>query len=883
MVGSIKSRIAAFEDLALKSKSSSKLMSILPPEEGFAASKNRSAIFGAGVKGKETSGYVPPPVKTEKKHKPVDTDTGRDDKLSSLKSPKPSFSSAKQQPPSNREGEKLHTEVHDKERSENICGGPISMISVSNRDNKEFTDDSHSVSPLSFQGEKMPSVGTRSIFTPEENNLDVIDEAASNNSSKGSDIKHTSKENKFGKTKGGGSYDDASFNGEDENSFKKEIFSDTSNEVEKNDVNDEDSSPDANSDGPSINDQEQYDNFTLGSGESESASEERPLQSSETEIHDVIELKNNKDACGYYKSDEGSDEKSFSDYISNMRPIPSFSETEGRQDSEVDPYRKGNDYISGDEEDAELDDLSEKVDDDALNTGGRTVQKILDDFLDDYREIKESSMEAGDYLANESVLHKGNYVDGYITSNRPSLRIERTRSPIYYPEEDFKEEDDEDFDNETADDETGDLLGVNFEELSIISDEKGINAVNFSNSGANHPSSAKGLASENSIITNSIPMHSSNPRDVMSEENNMNCHRGVDSSRDLKGIEKNKYPLTLIEEEHSTGIDHLSNHNNFAEGGTPLYYDDSNRFSRESNNANEEMSQITESTYDAALKATKWKINHPQDQRTYTSQSDQSFMTYSFNDSANSSIIMPRNAKNGPIFRDRNSLSKNMKLNSTSTISEISDPLSAVNRRKSIEYRRTDTKVTDDNSKLLTINSENSMSSDFNRLSSSHRPSTASQNTTDASKKTSARESDRNVQRGRQVKNEQNRARSFSLRSLSPFRRLNSRKKVDKTLLKAQNDFRRDRARARAEDRDMRINRSFSTSGSTPGEILKEDEDREVSIPLVAISPSYDGLERVVPKKKFSLRSLSPFRRFKSKQKSKSKIIDPFDEGNASF
>jgi hypothetical protein len=224
-----------------------------------------------------------------------------------------------------------------------------------------------------------------------------------------------------------------------------------------------------------------------------------------------------------------------------------------------------------------------------------------------------------------------------------------------------------------------------------------------------------------------------------------------------------------------------------------------------------------------------------------------------------------------------------MKLNSTSTISEISDPLSAVNRRKSIEYRRTDTKVTDDNSKLLTINSENSMSSDFNRLSSSHRPSTASQNTSNASKKTSARESDRNSQRGRQQKNEQNRPRSFSLRSLSPFRRHNSRKKVDKTLLKAQNDFRRDQARARAEDRDMRINRSFSTSGSTPGEILKEDEDREVSIPLVAISPSYDGLERKVPKKKFSLRSLSPFRRFRSKKKSKSKIIDPFDEGNGSF
>jgi hypothetical protein len=649
MVGSIKSRIAAFEDLALKSKSSSQLMSILPPEEGFAASKNRSAIFGAGIKGKETSGYVPPPVKTERKQKLEIKNTGKDDTLSSLKSTNPSFSSAKQQPPSNREGEKLHDEAHDKERSENINGGPISMISVSSRDNKESIDDSHSISPLSFQGEKMPSVGTISIFLPEENNLDVIDEAASDNSSKGSDINDKLKENEFVETKGGESYDDASFDGKDENSFKKEIFSDTSNEGE-NDVSDEDLSPDANSGGPSINDQEEYDNFTLGSGESESASEERPLQSSETETHDVIELRNNKDDCGNYESDEGSDEKSFSDYVSNMRPIPSFSETEGRQDSEVDPYRKGNDYISGDEEDAELDDLSEKVDDDALNTGGRTVQKILDDFLDDYREIKENSMETGDYVANDSVLHKGNYVDDYITSNSPSIRIERTHSPIYYPEEDFKEEDGEDFDNETADDETGDLLGINFEELSIISDEKGINAVNFSNSGAYRPSPAKGLASENSVITNSIPVNSSNPRDVMRDETNMNYHRGVDSSRDSNGVEKNKYPLTLIKEEHSTGIDHLSTHNNFSEGSTPLYYEDSNRFSRESNNANEEMSQITESTYDATQKATKWKIKHPQDQRTYTYQSDQSFMTYSFNDSANSSIIMPRNAKMVPFL-----------------------------------------------------------------------------------------------------------------------------------------------------------------------------------------------------------------------------------------
>lgn len=876
MVGSIKNRIAAFEDLALKSKSSSQLMSILPPEHGFAASKNRSAIFGAGIKGKETSGYVPPPVKTERKKPiPEKRDVGRDESSSSSRPSYASSLSTKQQMSPNLEGEKLHEELKGKEKLENTSGGPISVISVASRDNKESSDDSHSVSPLSFQGEKMLSGGSRSVIPFEENILDVINETASDNTSEGDNLTHESRDEVSDDQKEAGSFDGASFDGKDENSLNEDMFSDASNEGDK-DVKDEDFLPDINSAGPSIDDQEEYDNFTLGSGESEAASDERSPKSSNDKRNDATDLEyaQNEDVIGNYKSDDGSEEKSFSDYISNMRPIPSFNEMEERQDSE-EPYQKGNDYISGDEEDDELDDLSEKVDDDVLNTGGRTVQEILDDTLEEYREIKDSTLEGGDYGMNESVLHRGNYVEDKYMSNGPSVRINHSHSPIYYPEEDFKEDDEDfdNFDNETADDETGDLLGVNFEELSLISDEKGINSY--------RPTPAKGTAREDSI-TNSNRRNALNSRDISHGKNNMHYHQEIDSSRNLYGIEKQKYPLALIREEQSTVIDHVSN-SNFVEGTTSPYQGTSNRFPRESNNVNDELSQITESTYDGTHKATKWRMNHPQDQRTHTSQSDQSYMMYSFNDSANSSSIMPRTVKNGPIFRDRNSLSKNMKLNSTSSISEITDPLSAGNRRKSMEYRRTETKVTDEHNKLLTINSANSMSSDLNRLSINQKQSSASPNTAHVRKKSAARRSEENNQRGRQQKHERSRSRSFSLRSLSPFRRLNSRNNVDKTLLKAQNDFRRDQARARAEDRNMKLNRSFSTSGSTPGEILKEEEDREVSVPLVALSPSYDGLERKVTKKKFSLRSLSPFRRLKIKKKSKSRIIDPFDEGNGSF
>jgi len=891
MVGSIKSRIAAFEDLALKSKSSSQLMAIKPPEEGFAASKNRSAIFGPGIKGKETSGYVPPPAKTERKYKQEKGDSGVNENLSVSKPTSVSSWRARHQPSSNHEVDKHKIELRGKDKVENISDGPVSLISVTSRDNTESTEDCHSVSPLSFQSEKVPSGGMRSMFATEEYNLDVINEE---NSSKGSNIDDKSKNEETNNMKGGGSYEGCSFDGQDEHSLNEEIFSDVSNEDDHG-VDNEDFTPDLNSVGPSIEDREEYENFTLGSGESEEASDERPPKPS-VMTNDINDLENaqEKDVFGNYKSDEASDEESFSEYLSNMRPIPSFSEVDARPDSGKEHIEKGNDYISGDEEDIELDDLSEKVDDDVLKAGGRTVLEILDTNFEYYSDSNGSSVERDGYVINDPGIYSGNDVDRNQQRNRSSTRIEHSASPIYYPIEDFKENDEDSdnedfdsFDDETADDETGDLLGVNFEELSLMSEEKGMNSFNLSsNGGTFHSSLAKDIIKQNSLkISNGIS--SSNQRDALRGKNHMQYHREVDSSKDPYGIEKQKYPLTLIREEQSTVIDHVHNADTYVSSGQSIYYDSTHKFSKGSNNVmNDDLSQITESTYDAALKAGKWRMNHPQDNQTHVSHSDQSVMTYNFNDSANSSGIMPRTAKNGPIFRDRNSLSKTMKLNnSASTISEITDPLSASNRHKSKEGKRVE--LTYEINKLLTINNANSMSSDNNRLSSNHKQSSASPNITYVGKTTTptVRRSDESTQRGRQQESAKSNSRSFSLRSLSPFRRLGSKKKIDKDLLKAQEEFRRERDqdRARSEARNMNINRTFSASSSTPGDILKEDEEREVSVPLVALSTSYDHSERKVPKKKFSLRSLSPFRRHRSKKKSKSRIVDPFDEGNGSF
>ena len=82
MVGSIKNRIAAFENLAEQSKSNSKLLAIVPPKPGFSASKK----IVTAVKAKETYGHVPfEPLKSKSSNIQNDNVAAADQTKSYLK------------------------------------------------------------------------------------------------------------------------------------------------------------------------------------------------------------------------------------------------------------------------------------------------------------------------------------------------------------------------------------------------------------------------------------------------------------------------------------------------------------------------------------------------------------------------------------------------------------------------------------------------------------------------------------------------------------------------------------------------------------------------------------------------------------------------------
>ena len=73
----------------------------------------------------------------------------------------------------------------------------------------------------------------------------------------------------------------------------------------------------------------------------------------------------------------------------------------------------------------------------------------------------------------------------------------------------------------------------------------------------------------------------------------------------------------------------------------------------------------------------------------------------------------------------------------------------------------------------------------------------------------------------------------------------------------------------------------------TPSQILLEDEIRETTVPLVAVNPSQDNnIETPKPRRRFSLRSLSPFARHRRNKSSIQKMdprADPFDDENNSL
>jgi hypothetical protein len=119
---------------------------------------------------------------------------------------------------------------------------------------------------------------------------------------------------------------------------------------------------------------------------------------------------------------------------------------------------------------------------------------------------------------------------------------------------------------------------------------------------------------------------------------------------------------------------------------------------------------------------------------------------------------------------------------------------------------------------------------------------------------------------GERVQNDQKtHKKSFSIRSLSPFRRMPKEEK--KVSIRVHKSTR---------------NRSpFRRPMNTPSEILQYDEESRNSIPLLAVASNETSTITKAKKEKFSFRSLSPFRRGKDRSQRKARA-DPFDEGDNS-
>jgi len=1167
MVGSIKNRIAAFEDMAVTSKSTSKLMSILPPEQGFAASKNRSSIIGP-QKGKETSGYVSAPLKTNanatcfnskksmykasrnssneqfnndlnayEKYKQVQAKASEpiiitnppqehsepNTVMNPIEEQTPSHPSKVMNvfaPPGHKEIEepvkakatahnpftaqpihqqeleestkaeaaihKIFTaqsgceEIEKPKKAENEpFSGPVRVISVANNDNdgdELFSEDrEQNISPLSFQSRKIssrasnrdgklpdiPAIEEESPFCEEK-----LHSGRSHDSKEGPSMEESEGRNDVEESNDNDiflhsfirqNHDLSIASGRDVTlgSCLSESQHDFNFALPKPSGNDHEDSAARNTDspismgGPSIDGQEEYDNFTLGSGESDevscnndkmnansqlkeneegnavhgkgasaymprnnhtngadSNSQQNASQESKQKTIDPLFLEDDStDASGSAKRDD----TSFSEYIDNMRPVPSFANdnVEDEYDDEKKEHNLEYDavnenenesdqvlltdeaprntfvYESGDEEDEELDfedGLSEKVEDDVLHTGERMVQEIStaneepnstrhditsDDYIsgDDETFMEETNDNllgiAGGIVQEFNINDEfGNVQEEMIQDNfnenvpfdesvpfnershqnvqdvdelmvvDDDQRENNDLSPVYYLEEDFEEDDydgmfdeGETADDETADDETGDLLGVNFDELSMMSgdviESSFVNPPNEETPQyppqATYIPSTKELEVDRKYLTSTkfsfdnYQATQDRIDSMQAKKQNRNQQKNVSCSADHSVTDKS-HLLTSIKEEQPVEPlarpiqdppykdEHFVREN--PGSGPPLTIQNSgNTVSKQPDDKSEtdEMSQITDaSTYDIEPNRAKWRTSlEPQQRGDQTPKSEHSLMTYSLSESSSPSIVCK--PQNGPIFRDRSSLSNNLKLKSTnSNVSEITDPNPLGFRRKQSisKGERKNNNDSGSRSGLSTINgASSSQGLDRARAPQSGDPSPFGRN--GHSGRLPAKESSHKVEhrRGRKEEREFKHKRGFSWRSLSPFRR-NSTKMEDKSLLKVQAGFRKKQARSRRRERpEFQRDRSFGSigshgsksNGSSPGEILQEEEAMESKIPLVAVTLSDDSSQLRKPKKRFSFRNLSPFRnRSGSKKKSRGKI-DPFDEGDNSL
>ena len=503
-------------------------------------------------------------------------------------------------------------------------------------------------------------------------------------------------------------------------------------------------------------------------------------------------------------------------------------------------------------------------------------------------------------------------------------------SPVYYPEEDFFEDDyDED---EMDDDETSDLLGIGFDELSLTSDAQDSNFIN--------PVSVKRpdeyamhaipeqeysmqddydpISQEENIVNPKGPesfsreeyKRTQNKLEEMKRKSQNRKHENYDSEGMQMDV-SNTYldPLAAIQEDQSPGK--LAPYLREASTGPPLTI--RNGYLPNNDDA---VSQMTETTSESEQIVSKWRASQQQEDQTIqeTKSSDHSsLMTYSLTESSNVSIVQSK-TNNAPIFRKRNSLSDNPRLNSTqSNISEITDPLAGRGQRKRPPAKgRTPSKrnsitapsITSGSTPKKNDSSRRRSPSPFGRMDSAKEPDSSKRRSPSPfgrlgrSKEPQPDSADgigrtpyyaTEPARGRQTKNDGRSKRGFSLRSLSPFRRFNTKKDLNHklqsaqdVLIQSQQQSQHSRARIPRRNRSQSPFRQISpTRSGSMREIMQEDEARETSIPLVAITLSDDSAERQKPIKKWSFRNFSPFRRRNNKKSSVK--VDPFDEGDNSL
>ena len=316
------------------------------------------------------------------------------------------------------------------------------------------------------------------------------------------------------------------------------------------------------------------------------------------------------------------------------------------------------------------------------------------------------------------------------------------------------------------------------------------------------------------------------------------------------------------------------------------------------------LSQMTEDSYESESPARKWELAETQDAPTKPI-SHQSLMTYSVTTTSNDSIIGSKPNQTRPIFRQSNSLHQNKRIlgknpgikldpiisdspsniisDSLSNISEITDPQQSFKKQQSTRKRPTfpTTQQRNSNREVVVLSTISGgggkkalVANNNSRRRRSPSPFSRKNHSNRTNHSGGKSSTNNGHERGRERESSKN-SRKFSIRSLSPFRRRKSKNEMDE--ISATSVYKGPMSRIESSSRP-RLAR-------TPSEILEADEAKETAVPLVAITSSDDSSQfrksrrKKKSKKKFSLRSLSPFRR-KSKKSSRP---DPFDEDGESI